>query len=56
MVCTQGVENPIIIHSDVGTLREVLRVPKTTKIRRIEANQRKKKKIGKSLCYLKLDL
>ena len=27
MVCTQGVENPIIIHSDVGTLREVLRVP-----------------------------
>ena len=32
MVCTQGVKNPIIIHSDVGTLREVLRVPSTAKI------------------------
>ena len=51
MVCTQGVENPIIIHSDVGTLREVLRVPKTTKNRRIEANQRKKKNRKISLLF-----
>ena len=45
MVCTQGVENPIIIHSDVGTLREVLRVPNTAKI--AESKQiNEKKKIG----------
>ena len=44
MVCTQGVENPIIIHSDVGTLREVLRVPNTAKI--AESKQINKKKIG----------
>ena len=43
MVCTQGVENPIIIHSDVGTLREVLRVPNTAKIAESKQINEKKK-------------
>jgi hypothetical protein len=54
MVCTQGVENPIIIHSDVGTLREVLRVPSTAKIAESKQIIKKKSEISLNSSMFKM--